>query len=259
MVTRHNIEEWLQDGIGAAKAGQLAEARSLLLDVVEQDHTNETAWYWLYRVFERGDDKRVCLENLLTINPDNRWAQRELLQYAPVLQTGPDSGHLSSGPNSQAATSQPGPATVEATPIPYTLIIKLIAAFWLGISLILLGGGIMAAGEWLVSGIRSHTFPDHLTYLQAFELLVAIVLIITGIIGLNVAVALFIKSMVGFYGSLFLALGLLLMGPTLSLITTPHSYLTLVCSGGIAGMIFLLTLASQSGFKENRQDDNRSR
>ncbi len=236
----------------------MAEARSLLLDVVEQDHTNETAWYWLYRVFERGDDKRVCLENLLTINPDNQWAQRELLHYTPNI--GPDSGSLPAGHNPQAASSgQSSLKAVEITPIPYPLIIKLIAAFWLGISIILLGGGIMAAGEWLVSGIRSHTFPDHITYFQAFELLVAIVLIITGIIGLNVAVALFIKSMAGFYGSLFLALGLLLVGPTLSLITTPHSYLTLVCSGGIAGMIFMLTLASQSGFKENRQDDNRSR
>lgn len=235
----------------------MAEARSLLLDVVEQDHTNETAWYWLYRVFERGDDKRVCLENLLTINPDNRWAQRELRHYTP--DAGPDSASLPAGHNPQAASGPSSLKTVESTPIPYPLVIKLIAAFWLGISIILLGGGIMAAGEWLVSGIRSHTFPDHITYFQAFELLVAIVLIITGIIGLNVAVALFIKSMVGFYGSLFLALGLLLVGPTLSLITTPHSYLTLVCSGGIAGMIFMLTLASQSGFKENRQDDNRSR
>ena len=259
MVTRHNIEQWLQEGIGAAKAGQLAEARSLLLDVVEQDHANETAWYWLYRVFERGDDKRVCLENLLTINPDNQWAQGELLHYAPALTTGPNSEQLPATNSPQTLPDQPDLEAVDSIPLPYPLIIKLIAAFWLGISIILLGGGIMAAGEWLVSGIRSRTFPDNITYFQAFELLVAIVLIITGIIGLNVAVALFIKSEVGFYGSLFLALGLLLVGPTLSLIAIPHSYMTLVCSGGIAGMIFLLTLASQSGFKENRQNDNPSR
>lgn len=254
MVTRHNIEQWLQDGIGAAKSGQLAEARSILLDVVEQDQTNETAWYWLYRVFERGEDKRVCLENLLTINPDNQWAQRELLYYVPAPETGPVSTYLPAS----TAPDQPDQEAVEIFPLPYTLIIKLIAAFWLGISIILLGGGIMAAGEWLVSGIRSRTFPDNITYFQAFELLVSIVLIIFGIIGLNVAVALFIRSMVGFYGSLFLALGLLLVGPTLSLIARPHSYVTLVCSGGIAGMIFLLTLASQVGFKENRPHDNPS-
>jgi hypothetical protein len=254
VVTRHNLEQWLQDGIGAAKAGQLAEARSILLDVVEQDQTNEAAWYWLYRVFERDEDKRVCLENLLIINPDNQWAQRELLYYIPAPETGPISTELPASP----APARPDREAIAGASLPYALIIKLIAAFWLGISVILLGGGIMAAGEWLVSGIRSRTFPDNITYFQAFELLVAIVLIIFGIIGLNVAVALFIRSVVGFYGSLFLALGLLLVGPTLSLIAIPHSYVTLVCSGGIAGMIFLLTLASQSGFKENRQDDNPS-
>ena len=68
MVTRRDIEQWLQEGILAAKTGQLEQARFRLLDVVEQDQTNETAWFCLYQVFDRQEDRRVCLENLLIIN-----------------------------------------------------------------------------------------------------------------------------------------------------------------------------------------------
>jgi hypothetical protein len=61
--------------------------------------------------------------------------------------------------------------------------------------------------------------------------------------------------MIGFYGSIILALGLLLMGPTISLIGYPPNYLAMVCTGGISGMIFLLTLASQPEFKNSSQND----
>ncbi|MFN8456890.1 MAG: hypothetical protein U0401_19865 [Anaerolineae bacterium] len=44
------IEQWLQEGIIAAKSGQPEQARFRLLDVVEQDQTNETAWFWLYQL-----------------------------------------------------------------------------------------------------------------------------------------------------------------------------------------------------------------
>lgn len=259
MATRHDIEDRLQAGIVAAKTGQLVEARSLLLDVVEQDQTNETAWYWLYQVFERPDDKRVCLENLITINPANQWAHRELLHQLSLPVAAPSLDRQQSAAEislEETTPSRNGQDQAGKFSLSHALTIKLVAAFWAGISLILLSGGIMAGGEWLVSGLRSRTFPDHITYYQAFELLVAIVLIIAGLIGLNVAAALYLKSMAGFYGSLFLALGLLLIGPTISLVASPPSYVTLVCTGGIAGMIFLLTLASQPGFKDDHKDDD---
>ena len=73
------LDQWLQEGILAAKNGQLELARFRLLDVVEQDQTNETAWYWLYYVFDRKDDQRICLENLIILNSKNQWAKQELL------------------------------------------------------------------------------------------------------------------------------------------------------------------------------------
>ncbi|NJN98615.1 MAG: hypothetical protein HC875_33260, partial [Anaerolineales bacterium] len=124
------------------------------------------------------------------------------------------------------------------------LALKLITAFWAGISVIFLIGGILASGEWLASTVRSRTFPHYLTGVQAFELLVALLFVFAGLVGLNITIALFLRSMIGFYGSLLLALGLLLVGPTISLIANPPNYAVMIFTGGMAGMMVLLTLAS---------------
>jgi tetratricopeptide (TPR) repeat protein len=247
LVTQHEIEQWLQEGVIAAKAGYHEQARFQLLDVVEQDQTNETAWFWLYQVFDRHDDKRICLENLLTINPDNEWARQELLNYLDPAETA----------RFQAQATQNSSLKTKATASrPITL--KLVSAFWLGISIIFLGGGIIASGEWLISGLRTRTFPNYITAIQTFELLIAIIFIIVGIMGLNVAAGLFAQSIAGFYGSLLLALGLLLAGPTISLIADPPNYLSLVCTGGVSGMIVLLTLASHPAFSDTRRENDKS-
>jgi Flp pilus assembly protein TadD len=70
--------ELLQQGIALAKAGQREEARTILMQVVEQDDRNESAWLWLSGVVDSDDDKAVALENVLTLNPDNEWAKRGL-------------------------------------------------------------------------------------------------------------------------------------------------------------------------------------
>jgi len=239
LATRPEIEQWLHEGILAAKAGEREEARFRLLDVVEQDQANEAAWFWLYQVFERYDDKRICLENLITINPQNKWAQEELRYLISAI----------SGNKDQASQPQAKKARRREAVASRPITLKLITAFWSGISLIFLGGGIMASGSWLISGLRTRTFPYYITGYQAFELLVMLTFIIAGITGLYVAILLFQRAVAGFYGSVLLALGLLLVGPIISLITDPPNYLTMICTGGISGMIVLLTLASQSGFE----------
>ena len=234
MVTQHELDAWLKEGIGAAKAGQYEKARFRLLDVVEQDQTNEAAWYWLYYVFHRHDDKRICLENLVMINPNNEWAHQELYQYLTaeefINQQAYDS--IQDGINLAHFASR-------------TLILRLVIAFWVGISVIFLGGGIIAAGEWLVVGVRTEAFSSYITTTQLFELIIAIIFIIIGIVGVNVAVGLYSRSVIGFYGSLLLGLGLLLIGPIISLIATPPNYLTLMCTGSVSGVIVLLTLFSE--------------
>jgi len=81
------IDELLKRGIAAAKAGRREEARQILLHVVELNERNERAWLWLSGVVDAREDRRVCLENVLTINPGNPHARqglRRLDQQAAV-------------------------------------------------------------------------------------------------------------------------------------------------------------------------------
>jgi tetratricopeptide (TPR) repeat protein len=81
------VAELLQAGIAAAKAGQTQEARHVLLRATELDERNEQAWLWLSGVVESIEDRRICLENVLAINPKNSYARAGLTwldQQAPV-------------------------------------------------------------------------------------------------------------------------------------------------------------------------------
>jgi tetratricopeptide (TPR) repeat protein len=63
--------EVLQKAIQLARAGQKAEARDFLLQVVEDDPHNETAWMWLAGLVDTLEDRIIACENVLTINPAN--------------------------------------------------------------------------------------------------------------------------------------------------------------------------------------------
>ena len=65
------VGEWLRDGIAAAKAGRNEQARDLLLRVIEENDRSEQAWLWLSGVVDSEEDRLVCLENVITLNPDN--------------------------------------------------------------------------------------------------------------------------------------------------------------------------------------------
>jgi tetratricopeptide (TPR) repeat protein len=70
--------DWLREGIAAAKAGQRERARELLVRVVEEDEENLQAWLWLSGVMDSLDDKEVCLENALELDPANEAARKGL-------------------------------------------------------------------------------------------------------------------------------------------------------------------------------------
>ena len=77
----------LQRGIEAARAKRTDEARALLMQCVQLDEHNEQAWLWLSGVVESLDDRRVCLDNVLALNPNNQRAQAGLHwldQHAPL-------------------------------------------------------------------------------------------------------------------------------------------------------------------------------
>lgn len=71
-----NVEKLIKDGIRAYKAKNRAEAHSLLEKATELDPYSEQAWLWLSAVVDTEEDQRVCLENVLYINPDNADAKK---------------------------------------------------------------------------------------------------------------------------------------------------------------------------------------
>jgi hypothetical protein len=71
-----NVDGMVREGISAYRAGRKDEARALLLRATEIDQYNEQAWLWLSAVVESPEEQRTCLENVLTINPNNERAQQ---------------------------------------------------------------------------------------------------------------------------------------------------------------------------------------
>jgi tetratricopeptide (TPR) repeat protein len=68
----------VRQGIAALKAGQKQRARDLLTQAVELNERHEQAWLWLSAAVDKLDEREICLENVLTINPDNSRARRGL-------------------------------------------------------------------------------------------------------------------------------------------------------------------------------------
>lgn len=65
-------------GKEAAKQGDRARAHDLFRQAIEVDPYHEQVWLWLASVVETDDDRRVCFENVLQLNPSNPMARRQL-------------------------------------------------------------------------------------------------------------------------------------------------------------------------------------
>jgi Tol biopolymer transport system component len=96
--TNPQVNDLLEKGIKAARAGDNAAARQALEEVVKLDQYNEKGWFWLAAVVDTVEEKRVCLGNVIVINPNNRRAQNLLsrLEEEEIPQTAPGQG---SGPS----------------------------------------------------------------------------------------------------------------------------------------------------------------
>jgi TolB protein len=88
-VTTEEQEKLLNAGIQAARAGNKAEARRMLEQVLEEDDGNEQAWLVLASVVDTPRERRICLENVLEINPDNERAKQALAMLKPSPPSGP--------------------------------------------------------------------------------------------------------------------------------------------------------------------------
>lgn len=77
-MSENNVADLLRRGIDAARDGDRATARQLLEQVVELDEKNEKGWFWLASVVDTDEERRVCLRNVLHINPNNERAKAAL-------------------------------------------------------------------------------------------------------------------------------------------------------------------------------------
>lgn len=80
MSEEQNVQQLLRQGIEAAREGNKAEARKLFEQVVELDDKSEKGWFWLASVVDTDEEKKVCLGNVLFINPGNERAQKAMDQ-----------------------------------------------------------------------------------------------------------------------------------------------------------------------------------
>ncbi len=104
----------LNKAIIAAKAGRKAEARQLLEAVLDADERNERAWLWLSGVVDSDEERVICLENVLSINPGNQAARKGLAilraaTSAPIIQPLPS-------PLPPVAAAPPPPTAAESPP-----------------------------------------------------------------------------------------------------------------------------------------------
>jgi hypothetical protein len=120
----------LQAGITAAQEGRQAEARALLQEALQANPRSEQGWLWMSAVVETDDERRICLERVLTINPHNQTAQAGLEKleapnsskadferYMPLRQTASAGGKEAR----QTAAPQPSKSQVAPPPSPHSM------------------------------------------------------------------------------------------------------------------------------------------
>jgi tetratricopeptide (TPR) repeat protein len=73
----------LQEAVDTAKAGQLAEARSMLKQILRKDPTNEAAWFIYAQIADNREHAIVCLKKVLEYNPYNERARQMLAKLLP--------------------------------------------------------------------------------------------------------------------------------------------------------------------------------
>jgi len=106
------MDNLLQQGIGAAKAGDKARAFQLLKRATQDSAMAEHAWLWLSAVVDIDAERLFCLDNALRINPNNGAAQSkatELRQKGifPATPTPPYTVSSVSNPPVQTVVPQP--------------------------------------------------------------------------------------------------------------------------------------------------------
>ena len=232
-----DIQAQLADGIQAAKRGDKAKAQKIFYDILEHEPKSEATWVWLSYVVETREDRQICLENVLFINPQNVYARHglKLLRYQQQAQKRKQSTAV------KVINSQP---ISIIRPLAYLLV----TAFWAGIGLLFLLVGVADVINWGVDWSQSRTFPRYITTDQLITLAVSITLFVVGLVAVNLAWVFYRRYRIGYFVSILLALGLTLVGPFATLIVDKPNYIIAGFMAVMPALVFILTLLSQIGF-----------
>ena len=107
--------EILQKGIDLAKGGNSEQASTLLAQAVKRDPGSEEAWLWLGRCRTASHEKRLCFNKVLSINPENEEAEKELRE----LDVWAEPSQPSSAPRAPVSDASPASApTTSTSPAP---------------------------------------------------------------------------------------------------------------------------------------------
>ncbi|KAB8143862.1 hypothetical protein F8S13_08145 [Chloroflexia bacterium SDU3-3] len=111
----------LSDAMAAARAGRREEARALLMRVLETDERNAQAWLWLSGVVDDPEEMRVCLDNVLHLEPSNPHALKGIAildqKYGrPQAREVGQPADAPAAPAEAAAPATPAPAAEVAAP-----------------------------------------------------------------------------------------------------------------------------------------------
>jgi hypothetical protein len=211
----------------------------LLLDVVELDQRNELAWLWLSAMTDNLDDRRICLENVIAVNPGNTLARERLA----ALQADA----------SPTAVNKP----LALRLLPSTTLWP-VAAFWTSTSIFFIAGGVASLFQFMGILLRARGLVQNLSPIQIAWLPMALFFILSGLTGLGLAWQLAHRRVEGYYGSLLFGLMLTLLGPSAGLILEPPDYLAIVCTSLMPATAVLLTLASMASFESRANYHDRS-
>ena len=110
-----DVETTLRQAVAAAEAGRKAEARHLLETVLHADERNEQAWLWMSGVVDSDEERIICLENVLTINPKNQAARKGLAAFGitPEIDQ-PSFSVVSEEPSAEPPVAPPLASTIES-------------------------------------------------------------------------------------------------------------------------------------------------
>ena len=98
-----------QQAIEAINVGHTETGKRLLVGILKDDPRNELAWLWLSGVYTAPEQRRICLEHVLDINPKNAAAMRGLANLGSQPQSPSQAVIVSPAPMRSQSTAAPRP------------------------------------------------------------------------------------------------------------------------------------------------------